>query len=724
VDYNDNIPQDAEDDEAYDDNENKDPEDDKNIGDEYNQIDEDELEDLIEDKREQTNPNQHLEDEEQGEDEADGEEEEPEDDGTAVISEQETESQGSKLRRSARESRPLSRLEPNMSGKSYLQKDNKTKKKVMFAEDDLKQLEYYHNLVSQVKPEKGQIIEYESSQAMPITRFIQDITMNVKQHGASFAQQYILQKGLKVFGKQGHKASKNEIDQIHKRTCFAPLKVKNMKPCERKKAQMALMFLTEKRDKSVKGRMVYNGKPTREWLSRKDAASPTAALESIIITGVIKAKEQRDVMTCDIPNAFIQALLPKKDPGEDRVVMKITGVLVDMNPELYGPAVVLENQKKVLYVEVLKAIYGMLKAALLWYKTLRRDLEDIGFIFNPYDPCVENKKVQGLQQMILFHVDDLKTSHKMRLVNDRFEKWLNSKYGNHGKVTATCGKVHKYLGMELDYWKRGKLKINLTKYIENMLNDIPVQLGKKDVAKMPAADSLFNLGTGAKLDTKRSKIFHTFVAKGLFLCKRARPIIQQAILVLCTRVKDLNQADWEKLVRVMKYLNGTRNEYLTLSANDLRVVKWYVDASFAVHPDFKSHTGAVMMLGKGAMQSIARKQKMNMRSSTEGELVTVDDAATTILWTKLFLEAQGYDVKKNIVYQDKKSAILLETNGKKSSGKRTHALNIRYFFITDQVEKGNAQIEHCGTDNMVGDFFMKPLQGKKFQRFRNDILGR
>jgi hypothetical protein len=103
-----------------------------------------------------------------------------------------------------------------------------------------------------------------------------------------------------------------------------------MKPSKRKKVQMALMFLTEKRDKSVKGRMASNGKPAREWLSREDAASPTAALESIIITGVIEAKEERDVMKCDIPNAFIQALLTKKDPGEDRVVMKITGVLVDM----------------------------------------------------------------------------------------------------------------------------------------------------------------------------------------------------------------------------------------------------------------------------------------------------------------------------------------------------------------------------------------------------------
>jgi hypothetical protein len=152
VDYNDNIPQDAEDDEAYDDDENKDPEDDENIDNEYDRLDKDELEDLIEDEREQTNPSQHLEDEEQGEHKAEGEEEEPEDDRTAIISEQETELQGSKLRRSARESQPVSRLEPNMSGKLYLQKDDKTKKKVMFAEDKLKQLEYCHNLVSQVKP--------------------------------------------------------------------------------------------------------------------------------------------------------------------------------------------------------------------------------------------------------------------------------------------------------------------------------------------------------------------------------------------------------------------------------------------------------------------------------------------------------------------------------------------------------------------------------------------
>ena len=80
------------------------------------------------------------------------------------------------------------------------------------------------------------------------------------------------------------------------------------------------------------------------------------------------------------------------------------------------------------------------------------------------------------------------------------------------------------------------------------------------------------------------------------------------------------------------------------------------------------------------------------------------------------MEAQGYEIKKNILYQDNKSAILLETNGKKSSGKRTRALNIRYFLLTDQVKKGNVYIEYCLTHEMIGDFHTKPLQGEKFQK--------
>jgi hypothetical protein len=487
------------------------------------------------------------------------------------------------------------------------------------------------------------------------------------------------------------------------------------------------MFLTEKANGTVKGRMVYNGKPTREWLTREDSASPTAATESIFLTAVIEAMERRDVMTCDIPNAFIQVDMPNPKPGEDRIIMKITGVLVDMlvqlDPELYGPYVVYEKGRKVLYVLVLKAIYGMLIASLLWYSKLKQDLETIGFEFNPYDPCVANRMIQGKQHTITFHVDDLKSSHVDSKVNDKFIDWLQEKYGEYADVVAHRGKKLDYLGMVLDYSNKGKVKIDMTRYIEKMVDEFPIKLKSTDLASTPAADNLFDAGTGKKLEKDRKEIFHTWVAKGLFVAKRARPDIHPTIAVLCTRVRDPNEADWQKLIRLLKYLNGSRKDVLTLSATNLRCIKWSVDVAFAVHPDFKSHTGGVMKFEHGAIQSMSRKQKLNTRSSTEAELVGADDAITMILWTKYFMEAQGYPIESNILYQDNKSTILLEENGRKSAGKRSRALNVRYFFLSDQVEKGNVLVKYMPTDDMVSDYMSKPLQGEKFRKFRREIMG-
>ena len=210
------------------------------------------------------------------------------------------------------------------------------------------EIEYCHNLIAQVHPNPNKDVEYKNTHAMLIARCMDDINNRVTTRGASFAQQFLLHKGLKVFGEHGHEAATKEMDQLHRRNCFTPISVKDMTSTERRKVMGALMFLTEKRDKSVKGQMVYNGKPTREWLTREDSASPMAALESIMLTAVIDTHEGRDVMCADIPHTFIQAEMPDISDGEERVTMKITGVLVDMlvqlSPKIYGPYVVFEKQ--------------------------------------------------------------------------------------------------------------------------------------------------------------------------------------------------------------------------------------------------------------------------------------------------------------------------------------------------------------------------------------------
>ena len=701
---------------------------DLDLDDEYDNIDQDEIDELInDDVSNGPEINNIPEDEtgsiqsEESESEDEDEQEQQEDASPTTMNDEHNEQ-----RRTSRTPKPRMLLNPTHGSKSYGSTETKNVH-FMGKDEKLQMLEMLHNITTDdIDPEDT--IEYDPQLGMVIAQYIADTNDKMCAQEKCFAQQYIYQKGLKVFGKeQGEAAGTKELDQLHHRECFTPVDLSEMTAEEKSKAQEALMFLTEKRDKSIKGRMVYNGKPTRDWMTKEDTASPTVSLESIFLTAVVDAKEGRDVMTADVPNAFIQTPMPDVKPGEPRVIMKITGVLVNLlvkiQPEIYGPYVVYENNRKILYVRVLKALYGSLVASLLWYKQFRSDLEDKGYKFNPYDPCVANKKVNGKQHTVRFHVDDLMASHMDSKVNDKFLKWLNKMYGTYGEVKATRGPIHDYLGMTFDFSDPGKVKIDMIDYMNAMVDDFSMDFKEGDVTPNPAGDDLFAEGTGNKLDKQQAQEYHTFVAKGLFASKRARPDIQPTIAVLCTRVKEPNEDDWRKLIKLLKYINNSKNDKLILSADDLHVIKWHVDAAFAVHPDFKSHTGGTMTYGQGAVQSMSRKQKLNTKSSTTAELVGTDDLSTMILWTKLFMEAQGYKIKKNILYQDNKSTILLLNNGKRSSSKRTRAINIRYFFLTDQIEKGNMTVEYCPTGDMTADFMSKPVQGKLFQKFKKEIMG-
>ena len=485
----------------------------------------------------------------------------------------------------------------------------------------------------------------------------------------------------------------------------------------------SLIFLTEKRDGRIKGRTCANGSTQRSYIDKDDAASPTVMSESILLTATVEAKEERDVMTADIPNAFVQTEMVQT--GNERVVMKIKGYLVDMLLELaeevYKDFVVYENNIKVLYVEVLKALYGMLQASLLFYKKLKKDLESIGFKINPYDPCVANRMINGKQHTVTWHVDDLKSSHIDKKVNDDFLLWLEKMYGDpKTPVKATRGKQHNYLAMNLNYNEKGKVIIDMKDYVKGMIEEFPEKVGS---SKCPWNENLFKVNNNAKpLSKEKRELFHTFVAKGLFACKRARPDIQPAIAFLTTRVKEPDEQDWFKLMKLMSYLNYSQNDVLTLHADDKATITWYLDAAFAVHNDFKSHTGATMNLGNGSIQSISTKQKVNTRSSTEAELVSMDDIISKVLWTKLFLQAQGYNIKQNIIMRDNQSSMKLELNGKSSSGKRTRHFNIKYFYITDLINNDEVSIMYCPTESMIADYFTKPLTGAKFNKFKNIIM--
>ena len=162
---------------------------------------------------------------------------------------------------------------------------------------------------------------------------------------------------------------------------------------------------------------------------------------------------------------------------------------------------------------------------------------------------------------------------------------------------------------------------------------------------------------------------------------------------------------------------------LRLGADSLNQFATWVDASFAVHPDMRSHTGGVISFGRGGIICKSKKQNINTKSSTEAELIGASDYLPNTLYVKLFMEAQGYPIDRAIFHQDNESAIKMETNGKASSGQRSRHIDIRYFFMTDHSKRKHIDITHCRTEHMLADFFTKPLQGSLFRKFRSVLLG-
>ena len=247
-------------------------------------------------------------------------------------------------------------------------------------------------------------------------------------------------------------------------------------------------------------------------------------------------------------------------------------------------------------------------------------------------------------------MDDIKSSHADPKANDKFEKWCESKHGSDkiGHAKAHRGKVHDCLGMNLDCTRKGVLRVEMKKYINNVIKDYPCDIKSN---KTIWNDNLFKIDNDSPpLSIEETETFHTFAMKGMFLVKRARPDLEPGIGFLSTRVRNPTEQDKNKLEKILGHLQFTKNDILTLEADKSATLYWYIDAAFAVHPDMKSHTGSTFTLGKGAISSSSTKQKVNSRSTTEAELIGVDDKIAKVIWTKKFIEEQGFEVKLNIIY--------------------------------------------------------------------------
>ena len=524
-----------------------------------------------------------------------------------------------------------------------------------------------------------------------------------------------VKKALKTMPKKALAAMVKEIQQLESKHWAHPVNPRSLSHKALRRVIRSSMFLKEKYLPSgafdkLRARLVANGNmQDNATYDASDISSPTASIPSLFMVAAIAAKEDRQVFTMDIASAYLNAELTKK-----KVHMSLdktmADILLKVKPEYKD--FLLPNGTIVMELD--KALYGCVESAKLWYDLLRSTLEESGYIANPSEPCVLNKMhADGKQSTCVLYVDDLFiTTHSPQHGYELRDHLLNK----FKEATFHEGPVHSYLGMTFDFSIKGEVKVSQEGYVAELLNGVTVE----GTASTPAAANLLTVNfSSPPLSSQDRDDYHSVVARLLYLAKRTRPDLLTAVSFLTTRTHAPSAEDRKKLERALKYLRGTAELGLRFKPVNNNVTG-YVDASFAVHMDYKSHTGLCVQFG-GTIFAKSTKQKINTKSSTEAELVGLSDSVSHIIWCRAFLLHQGYTLGPATVYQDNQSTMAMLKNGRSHSN-RTRHINIRYYWAKDAVDQGDIAIDYLPTEEMLADILTKPLQGELFVKLRKMLL--
>jgi hypothetical protein len=413
------------------------------------------------------------------------------------------------------------------------------------------------------------------------------------------------------------------------------------------------------------------------------------------------------VAKIDVKGAYIQTEITGSP-----IYMKLDKRLTSMALEILPSLQKYVTAEGTLYTKLLKALYGCIQSGQLWYTKIKKVLRREGYIETPTDQCIF-RKVSGLTLCILIlYVDDILLFADDTEIN-RVEEFMKKEFK---WITVDKNNHQSYLGMNINVEKHC-IKINMLYYTQQLLDQFP----PKQVYLTPAVKESFkNSSTERLLDPNGQKVFHTVVAKLLYLAKRARPDILTAVSFLCTKVTKPTTEDQQKLSRVMGYLQQSVDyEYIINPTKPLRVIA-YIDAAFANHDDSKSHSGVAIFVAGVLVYSVSKKQTCVTKSPTESELVALSDYVGFI---ELFQEFVSFMVSEKlptpIIHQDSTSVITLVTQG--GGVTRTRHLRNRMHLVKEAVDDKRLDIRHCKTINMIADGFTKPLEGVAFKQFINAL---
>ena len=478
----------------------------------------------------------------------------------------------------------------------------------------------------------------------------------------------------------------------------------------------------KKKTHKIKGRWVGGGNHQKKSEALRDRVAPTARSTTHAIVITIAAKEKRLLHVGDIPSAYLQAKHVPADGSTTfiRADKETTAIIVKVYPDLVNYV----TKSGTMILEVAKALYGLVESAWLWYQELARVLMEMGYEVTEADRGLFVKKISRngsiiASNIVSVHVDDLISAASPNPEGERLSKefWstLESKWPG---IKHQTGPRFKHLSWDIiQDPSTGSIRRSQASYIRDVLKTLKID----KFENYPMRGNLLTHKPEASLlsPAKHSE-FRSNLQKVAY-AREGRPDIDFVVAYLQRQQTAPTETDWSDLQHLLYYLNKEPEHWVMHEPSDLQL-RAFVDSSYNLTSDGASHYGFLLTVGHSLVGLKGGRINTVVRSSTEAEIVGVNEVTSEVLWARDVLIELGFPQQDITIAEDNSSCISMMQTEPRNFQTNSRHVRVKWAFFRQENDKEILRLVHCPTEKMRADLLTKPLRGNVFKEHDTAIL--
>jgi len=525
-----------------------------------------------------------------------------------------------------------------------------------------------------------------------------------------------LQKALKQTDRIDSvlEAIEGEIDNMEKGNVMPPIHYNQIPAQSRDEIIDLHMFLKDKYKSNgeydkAKARLVANGSQ-QNVADVGDTTSPTVnPITVMVLLNYAASQKEIKISAYDFKHAF---LIPHVQPGK-KIYVRIRKDLVQKWIDKYPYRSKYVTQAGNMYGMLSHYLYGLQEASKEFNELLSKYLISLGFSQSKADPCLytHHHPKHGIMHAAI-HVDDI----LLIAPNKTQQSWFESSMKKQFEIVSQYDNVS-YLGMSISRDEAtGNIRVVHDGYVKDILKKYNCDKLSK-YPQTPATATLYQHDDNSPACDKNKYLSLTMTL--MYLARFTRPDILMPVSYLATRSSTPTDEDFSKLMRIVRYLAGTKDIGIVYKASKMVPIV-YADASHNMYSDGRGQAGMVITFGSGPIFCRSFKIKCTTRSSSESELYALEDASTYVIWLRCLLSGMHINIDApTIVFQDNQSTIIMAIQG--GNFKRTKHLICKDSFVKERLLNGEMVLKYLPTKLMPADMLTKPLPSAQLNQHMKQL---